>query len=161
MLALKSMRMTLPAIEHATSVQELPSEIIDLIAEQLYESGFGQLDTLYSFSFVNHQFRESALPFLFSTISHSVRDRLDQKEHGLLRRLLYHPGLICHVRNLHVVRPPDIIGFAPSLDAATDQRLSLEHQSSDLRVIRECLPLMLRLRRIRYATTSADHSAKL
>lgn len=149
MLALKSMRMHPLAMEHATKFQELPSEMLDLIAAHLYETGFGQAETLLAFSLVSRQFRWSALPFLFNTATHVVRDRLDQCEHGFLPWLLNHPHLLRHVQHVHILRPPDIRTFIPSLDQAGADNLTLEHRTSDLRVLKDSLPWMDRLRRIR------------
>ncbi|KAK6382161.1 hypothetical protein LTS17_004047 [Exophiala oligosperma] len=155
MLALKSMRVPSLATEHATTFQELPSEIVDLIANELFDGGFGLADGLLTFSLVSRQFRRSALPFLFSNISHVVRDRLDQQEHGALRRFLNHPHLLRHVKDLHIARPADIRGFVPSLDAASAQCLAEEHKGADLQVIKKSLPLMTRLHRIRMDCSAA------
>ncbi len=155
MLALKSMRVPSLATEHATSFQELPSEILDLIADQLYDAGFGLADGLLAFSLVSCHCRLSALPFLFSNISHVVRDRLDQQEHGTLGRFLNHPHLLRHAKELHVVRPAELRGFVPSLDDASARRLAQEHRSADLQVIKKGLPLMPRLRRIRLDCSAA------
>ncbi len=150
MLALKSMRMPPLAAEHATICEKLPIEILDIIATQLYDSELGQVDALLPFSLVCRHFRQCALPFLFNTITHVVRDRLDQREDGLLRRLLKHAHLLQHVQTLHVLRPQKTIDFVPSLDQAGAQRLTREHTSSDLQVVKDGLPLMRRLRQLRY-----------
>ena len=155
MLALKSMRMPPSATEHTTIFQELPSEILDIVANQVYHGGLGQVDELLTFSLVSRPFRRSALPFLFKTVSHVVRDRLDQNEHGGFRRLLNHPHLLRYVQFIHVVRPTEIHGFVPSLDHVTTQRLTHEHTSSDLQVLKEALPLMSRLRRLRLDCSAA------
>ncbi|KAK5035839.1 hypothetical protein LTR13_005409 [Exophiala sideris] len=143
------------ATEHAITFQELPSEILDIIANQVYDGGLGQFDELLTFSLVSHPFRRSALPFLFKTVSHVVRDRLDQNEHGGFRRLLNHPHLLRFIQMVPVVRPTEIHGFVPSLDQTTTQRLTREHMSSDLQVLKAALPLMTRLRRIRFDCSAA------
>lgn len=150
MLALKSMRMPPAGTEHATTIERLPPEILDLIAQNIFNTGFGHIDTLLPFSLVCHRLRQSALPFLFNTVSHVVRDRLDQRETGILRRLLNHPHLLRHVRTLHVLRPPEIVGLVSFPDAANAHCLTLEHTWSDLRVLQVSLLLMPGLRRIRY-----------
>ncbi|EXJ85600.1 hypothetical protein A1O1_05966 [Capronia coronata CBS 617.96] len=155
MLALKSMRMPSAVAEHTTTIDRLPPEILDLVAENLYNTGFGQVDTLLPFSVVCHRFRQSALPFLFSTISHIIRDRLDQREIGLLRRLVNHPHLLPHVRTLHILQPPEVIGLVHSLDTADAHRLTLESTWSDLRVLQVSLLLMPGLRRIRVDCSAA------
>ena len=134
---------------------QLPSEVLDHIGGLLYESSCRQLDTLVAFSLVSRQFRKSALPFLFGTVSHVVRDRLDQRERGLLRRLLNHKHLLGYVHTLHVLRPLGTQEFvAPDVETAA-KSLTHEHMSSDLQAIRESLPFMHRLRRIRYAIAVA------
>ncbi|KAI1629145.1 hypothetical protein EDD37DRAFT_38558 [Exophiala viscosa] len=155
MLALKSMRVPPTATEHATTFQGLPSEILDIIANQIYDGGLGQVDELLTLSLVSRPFRRSALPLLFKTVSHVVRDRLDQNEHGALRRLLNHPHLLRYIQIVHVVRPTAAHGFVPSLDHATTQRLTREHTSSDLQVLKEALPLMTRLRCVRLDCSAA------
>ncbi|KAJ4677857.1 hypothetical protein HRR95_004621 [Exophiala dermatitidis] len=138
MLALKSMRMPAAGTEHATTIEQLPPEILDIVAHNLYDSGFGQIDILLPFSLVCRRFRHSSLPFLFSSVSHVIRDRLDQKETGILRRLINHPHLLRH-----------------SPETINTQRLGLEHTWSDLRALQVCLLLMPGLRRIRLDCSAA------
>ncbi|KAK5457093.1 hypothetical protein LTS15_004874 [Exophiala xenobiotica] len=155
MLALKSMRVSSLATEHARSFQDLPPEILGLIADQLYDAGFGLADGLPAFSLVSRQCRLAALPFMFGNISHVVRDNLDQQEHGTLGLFLNYPHLLRHAKELHVVRPAVIRGFVPSLDHASTRRLIQEHMSADLQVIMDGLTLMPRLHRIRLDCSAA------
>ena len=150
MLALKTMKLPPPTGEHATQHQ-LPSEVLDHVAGLLYEGSCYQLDTLSAFSLVSNHFRKSALPFLFGTVSHVVRDRLNHREHGLLRRLVDSPHLLGYIHTLHVLRPLETENFVPPKDLDTAQELAREHMALDLRVLRGSLSLMNRLRRIRYA----------
>ncbi|OQV09502.1 hypothetical protein CLAIMM_13618 [Cladophialophora immunda] len=156
MLALKSMRLPYSIADpwHATKPKvQLPSEVIDLIAELLYESSCRQLSSLLPFSLVARHFRKSALPFLFGTVSHVVRDRLDQRKHELLRCLLDDHHLLGYVHTLHVQRPLEIPDFkSPDNAASADSR---EHYYSDLGEIRDSLPFMHRLHRIRLDCSAA------
>ncbi|KIW88761.1 uncharacterized protein Z519_10808 [Cladophialophora bantiana CBS 173.52] len=153
MLALKSMKLPYSGAEHWHATKEkvqLPSEVLDLIAELLYEGSYRQLDSLLPFSLVSRQFRKSALPFLFGTVSHVIRDRLDQRKHGLLSWLLDNRHLLGYVHTLHVQRPLEIPDFSPPQNGDNG-----EHYYSDLRAVRESLPLMHRLRRIRLDCSAA------
>lgn len=152
MLALKSMK----PIEQAKAPPQLPSEVLDLVAGLIYEDSFRQLDSLYAFSLVSHQFRKSALPVLFGSVSHVIRDRQEQKDQSCLHRLRNHPHLLCYVHILHVLRPSNIVGFHPPIEEVTTHNLIQEQISSDLQVVQESLPLMLRLRRLRYAIYVGD-----
>lgn len=158
MLALKSMRPSdffYPS-DPKPIAKELPSEILDIIARHILQDALGQLDSLISFASVSHHFRQSALPLLYSTVSHIVRDRLDQGEGGLLRRLVHHDHLLCHVRSLHLRRPVDIKGFIPPQDQKLAATLAEKYRVLDLRVIRDTLLAMPRLQQIRYAMTIHD-----
>lgn len=156
MLALKSMRMP-SATEHATNF-ELPSEILDLVAEILYDTTCRQLDILLPFSLVSRHFRKSALPFLFGSVSYVVRDRENQKGHELLRLLLDHPHLLRHVHTLHLLRPLDKSDRVSSPDRVPALPRNSDQRNKDLDVIDKALPLMHRLRRIRYVVLPVDSS---
>ncbi|KIX06215.1 uncharacterized protein Z518_04190 [Rhinocladiella mackenziei CBS 650.93] len=123
----------------------LPSEIVDQIAEQVYETNFHQLDSIFAFSLVSQQFRQSALPFLFGQISHVVREDKHDVSHKLLHRLLDHPHLLRHVRTLHITR----IGRGDSPLKGVEA-FTHGSRSEDLRVIEQALPFMPRLRRMRF-----------
>lgn len=162
MLALKSMRPSSYFYpEPKPTAKELPSEILDMIARYLFDDGLGQLDSLLPFASVSHHFRQSALPLLYSTVSHVVRDRLDQGEGGLLRRLINHAHLLCHVRTLHLRRPVDVKGFIPPQNPNDADALTRTHQALDLQVIHHSLPAMPRLQQIRYAIRINEHRSSL
>ena len=142
------MNLPLAAGEQSARLQ-LPSEVLDHVAELLYEGSCRQLDTLFAFSLVSKHFRKSTLPFLFRTVSHVVRDKLYQQECGLLRRLLENRHLLDYIHTLHVLQPEENLEFAGPTDQYAAGKLSRELQASDLRVIRSSLIHMGRLRRIR------------
>lgn len=149
------------ATEHATTFQELPTEILDIIANRVYDGSHGQIDGLLAFSLVSRLFRRSALPFLFKTVSHVVRDHLDQNEHGALRRLLKHPHLLRYIQIVHIVRPTNVPRVELSRDHASSERLTREHTIADFQVLWEGLSSMTRLRRIRLDCSTAVASQTL
>ncbi|OAP59189.1 hypothetical protein AYL99_06487 [Fonsecaea erecta] len=156
MLALKSMRLPYSAADprHTTKAKiQLPSEVLDVVAELLYESSCRQLSSLLPFSLVAHHFRKSALPFLFGTVSHVIRDRPDQRGYGLLRCLLDDCHLLGYVHTLHFQRPLEI----PDLEGRehTPWATGRDQFDSDLEVVRQSLPFMHRLRRIRLDCSAA------
>jgi hypothetical protein len=170
MLALKTMKLPLSNSEHATHA-ELPSEVLDIIAGLLYEGSYRQPDSLFAFGLVSKHFRKSTLPYLFGTISHVVRDQLCHGGHGLLRRLAASPGLVEYAHTLHVLRPVEVLEDVtkPRLETMRPSEIRPDlmlhnsqafedvrrrRRSSDLRLLRDSLPLMHRLRRIRYASTT-------
>ncbi|KAJ9607449.1 hypothetical protein H2200_008522 [Cladophialophora chaetospira] len=155
MLALKTMKLPPPPGEHATHHQ-LPSEVLDHIAGLLYEGSCRQLDTLAAFSLVSNHFRKSALPFLFGTVSHVVRDRLNHREHGLLRRIRQRPHLLGYIHTLHVLRPQEAEDDVYPHGPEAAQEVARELMALDLQVLSECLPLMHRLRRIRLDCSAAS-----
>ncbi len=151
MLALKTMKLP-PSMGEQATRRQLPSEVLDHIAELLYEGSCRQLDTIFIFSLVSKQFRKSALPFIFGTVTHVVRDQLSHRAHGLLRRMVDSPHLLRYIHTLHILRPLEIEYFVPPEDLGAGQELFQDHRALDLRVLSDSLPLMHRLRRIRYAS---------
>jgi hypothetical protein len=149
MLALKTMRKPSFQNEPRTTVQHLPIELLDIIAGYVFEEGFRQTDSLLSFSLVSRSFRQSALPLLFQTVSHVIRDRVDQQEGGVLHALVTKSLLLTHVKSLHIERPVDFRSYVPVHGTPKTECLGVDYQKADLQVIQLCLPVMLRLHRIR------------
>ena len=149
MLALKRMNVPILSRQHSTNLH-LPSEVLDHVAGLLHESTCRQLDTLFAFSLVSHQFRKSALPLLFGIVSHVICDRHEHCERGQLRRLLESTDLLGYVHTLHVLRPLEKQEYEATDGKIATEGLIQEHTSADLHVVRTCLPFMQRLRRIRY-----------
>jgi hypothetical protein len=162
MLALRSMNVSFPTRTggHARNIP-LPLEVLDRIAEILYQDSCEQLDALRAFSLVSKQFRKSALALLFRIVSFVVRDELFHEKSGLLHILLDKPHLLCYVHTLHVLRPIKDPEYVFLEDQQTVERLRLEQKTSDLQVIHNCLPFMSRLRRLRYRLPILDSIAEV
>lgn len=155
MLALKTMTMPSLAARHEMHPQ-LPVEVLDNIAEHLYESSYYQVDVLLAFSLVSQQFRKSALTFLFGTVTHVVRDRWNHCQRGQLQSLQRHPQLLSYVHTLHILRPLGKQEY--EVDDTENFTVTQAHERTllDLQVLRESLPLLQRLRRIRYARSKQE-----
>lgn len=144
--------MSVAAFSHEpkTSIRQLPVEILDDIAQHVFDDGLRQIDILIPFASTCRRFRESALPILFRRVSFAVQEDDDDCAGGNLRRLLAHPHLLTKVQALHVTVPFDRPGTVPqALGHTTSPSVARPH-ASDLETLREALLSMPLLRRVRY-----------
>jgi hypothetical protein len=153
MLALKGTRMSQLTDRHSPQSQ-LPSEILDEIARLIHHDSYYQIESLIPLSLVSKQFRKSTLPFLFATISHGIREGKSRQRYGLLRRLLDRAHLLACVHTLHVVRPPISSELDESHSIEDTENIAERHWLADCQIVRDSLPWMSRLRRIRYVSLS-------
>ena len=145
MLALKEMDVSLATTEDRTQPQ-FPSELLDQIAQHIYQGSFRQRESLHPFSLVSKHFRKSALPLLFGTVSHSVREELYHEPRGLFPYLLDRPNVLGYIDTLHLVQPAKIRDFMCDEDEADFKWPAHENKVADLQMIRHSLPYMHRLR---------------
>jgi len=157
MLALKSVRVPAHASGRKPVDRHLPPEILDLVIEYIYKSSLRQLESIIPFSLVCRQFRASALPILFDSVSCVIRDDARQLEHALLRRLLEAPHLLGHVRKLEILHPlwKEEGEGEGELGGEEDAKLvPKDVRAADLEIVRRCLPFMQNLQCLRYVYTT-------
>lgn len=147
--------------ERAKDVQ-MPAEVWDSVAEYIYESSSCQPDSLHSFSLVSRHIRKSALPYLFKSVSHGIRHTASvfRDIAGQLHLIANRPDLLSHVHTLTLLYPPhkpelDLPPITPEESQGLGRNFAQENLISDLTVLQQSLPFMVRLRRIRYDTLQA------
>lgn len=151
MLSLKSMSVAAFSHEPKTSIRQLPPEILDDIAQYVFDDGLRQIDILIPFASTCRRFRESALPILFRQVSYAIQEDDDDCVGGNLRRLLAHSHLLTKVQALHITVPFDRPGTVPQALRYTATLPSVVRpDASDLESLRQALLSMPLLRRVRY-----------
>ena len=131
------------------SAINLPSEILDLILEILYNDG-GQLGAIAPASQVSRQFRKSAVPIMFRETSCVIRENDgDRSRHSYIKDLDIAP-LLQHVKTLCIrkaLRTNDN-------DVATPPEQLEAFRCHDLESLRHKISHMEHLQLVRYVQNS-------
>jgi hypothetical protein len=145
-----------PSLAPTASISDLPQEVLDVIVRFLYQATGHRIVGILAFSRACRQFRISALPVLFESVSFSVRQELTHLPHPSFAKLATQPRLLSHVKILSLYQP--LLGRSDGSDdeyvdvdsalATLNEQEALVDQ--DVGLLKNSLDHMFQLREIRY-----------
>ena len=140
---------TLHPIHHrrSDSIFNLPSELLDLILEILYNDGGRQLQAVAPASHVCRQFRKSAVPLMFEIASCIVRENNDDHSRRSYNKHFDAVPLLQHVKILYIRKALRTNDEDPATTPSADQLEGFRCQ--DMQSLRRKISRMPQLQIVR------------